>query len=143
MLANIHSILLVNQATACLYDVPRTHDVGLPTQFRVNVGPSSQPIASSMLVNCLRRWPNTNSIRVCCIICASASANTWHSPNAVLMLIHNLRRWSSIETASGDCHVIAGRLCYADDAFLHVARKATSQVCDAGPTVFQRKSFKL
>ena len=35
---------------------------------------------------------------VCCILCA----NTWHSPNAVLMLTHNLRRWPDIETAWGD-----------------------------------------
>ena len=52
VLANIHSILA--------YDVPSTEDVGLPTEFRFNVGPASQPIASSMLGNCLRRWPNTN-----------------------------------------------------------------------------------
>ena len=52
VLANIHSILA--------YDVPGTEDVGLPTKFRVNVGPALRPIASSMLVNLLRRWPNTN-----------------------------------------------------------------------------------
>ena len=43
-----------------LYDVPRTEDVGLPTQFRFNVGPTSQPIVGSMRVNRLRSWPNTN-----------------------------------------------------------------------------------
>ena len=52
VLANIHLILA--------YDVPRTEDVGLPTKFRFNVGPASQPIAGSMPVNCLRCWPNTN-----------------------------------------------------------------------------------
>ena len=50
VLANIHSILA--------YDVPITEDVGLPTKFRVNVGPASQPIAGSMPVNHLRRWPD-------------------------------------------------------------------------------------
>ena len=50
MLANIHSILA--------YDVPGTE--GLPTKFRFNVGPALQPIAGSMPVNRLRRWPNTN-----------------------------------------------------------------------------------
>ena len=42
------------------YDVPRTEDVGLPTKFRFNVGPALQPVAGSMPVNRLRRWPNTN-----------------------------------------------------------------------------------
>ena len=53
VLANIHSILA--------YAVPRTEDVGVPTKFRFNVGPASQPIAGSMSVNRLGRWPNTIS----------------------------------------------------------------------------------
>ena len=52
VLANIHSILA--------YHVPRTEDVGLPTKFRFNVEPALQPIAGSMPVNRLLRWPNTN-----------------------------------------------------------------------------------
>ena len=52
VLANIHSI------HTC--DVPHTEDVGLPTKFRFNVGPASQPIAGLMPINRLRRWPNTN-----------------------------------------------------------------------------------
>ena len=48
--------LTVNRAAACLYDA---HDVGLPTQFRFNVGPAPQPIVGSMPTNHLRRWPNT------------------------------------------------------------------------------------
>ena len=75
-----------------------TEDVSLSTKFRFNVGPASQPIACSMLVNRLRRWPNANP---------SLCANTWHSPNAVSMLIHSLRRWLEIETASGDCTVFS------------------------------------
>ena len=35
VLANTHSILA--------YNVPRTEDVGIPTKFRFNVGPASQP----------------------------------------------------------------------------------------------------
>ena len=35
-------------------------DVGLSTKFRFNVGPAFEPIAGSMPVNRLRRWPNTN-----------------------------------------------------------------------------------
>ena len=41
-------------------DIPSTEDVGLPTKFRLNVGPASQPIAGSMPVDRLQRWPNTN-----------------------------------------------------------------------------------
>ena len=51
VLANIHSILA--------YDVPDTEDVGLTTKFRFNVGPALQPIAGSMPINPLRRWPIT------------------------------------------------------------------------------------
>ena len=50
---------LISQCTH-LYDVPLTHDVDLLTQYWFNVGPASQPIAGSMAVNHLRRWPNTN-----------------------------------------------------------------------------------
>ena len=42
-------------------DVPRREDVSIPTILRFNVGPTSQPMAGSMLVNRLRRWPNINS----------------------------------------------------------------------------------
>ena len=49
VLANIYSILA--------YDVPGTDDRGLPTKFRFNAGPALQPIAGSMPVNRLRRWP--------------------------------------------------------------------------------------
>ena len=52
VLAKIHSRLA--------YDVTCTEDVGPPTKFRFNVGPALQPIDDSMLVNRLRRWPNTN-----------------------------------------------------------------------------------
>ena len=52
VLSGINSILA--------HDVPRTEDVGLPTQFRFNVGSTSKPIVGSMLVNRPRRWPNTN-----------------------------------------------------------------------------------
>ena len=43
---------------ARLYDVPGTHNVGLPTQYRLNVEPASQLIAGSMPVKRIRRWPN-------------------------------------------------------------------------------------
>ena len=95
VLASIHSIL------AC--DVPRKEDVGLPTNFRFIVGPASQPIAGSMLVNHLQRWPNTNPSLGLMYTLVSTSANTWHSPNNVSMLTHSLRRWPDIETPLGDC----------------------------------------
>ena len=41
-----------------LYDIPGTQNVGLPTQYRFNVGPALQPIAGSIPVNRIRRWPN-------------------------------------------------------------------------------------
>ena len=34
------------------------HTIGVPIQYRFNVGPASQPIAGSMPVNHIRRWPN-------------------------------------------------------------------------------------
>ena len=52
VLTNIHAILA--------YDVPDTENVGPPIKFRLIVGPALQPIAGSMPVNHLRRWPNTN-----------------------------------------------------------------------------------
>ena len=39
------------------------------------------------------------------------SANTGHSPNAVSMLAHHLRRWPNIETALGECPVLLGIIC--------------------------------
>ena len=40
---------------------------------------------------------------VCCILRASISENTWHSPNTVSILTHSLRRWPNIETEFADC----------------------------------------
>ena len=75
--------LPVNLAVTCLYDVPRTHDVGIPTMFWFDV--ASQPISGSMKVNRLRRWPTLIQHWLCCILCTSTSANTWLSPNIVSM----------------------------------------------------------
>ena len=44
------TVTLTDKCTR-LHDAPRTHDVGLPTQFRFNLGPASQPIAGSMAAN--------------------------------------------------------------------------------------------
>ena len=40
-----------------------------------------------------------------------------HSPDAVSMLAHRLRRWPNIETASGECSVFAGHLHYVGDGW--------------------------
>ena len=53
--------LPVNRAVAwCVSTMYLVHTMwALPTQCWFNVGPASQPIAGSMPVNSLRRWPNT------------------------------------------------------------------------------------
>ena len=43
-----------------------------------------------------------------CVGTSNVPANTGHSPNAVSMLAHRLRRWPNIETALGECPVFAG-----------------------------------
>ena len=93
VMANIPSILA--------YNVPHTEDVGLPTKFRFNVGPLSKPVAGSMPVN--DAGPTQIHHKVCCMLCGMR----WHSPNAVSMLTHILRRWSVIETALCQCTVFA------------------------------------
>ena len=65
VLVNIHSFqyLPVNHDPMLqrrrLYDVPHTHDIGLPPRFWFNVGPALHPIAVLMPVNRLRCWLNT------------------------------------------------------------------------------------
>ena len=53
-----------------LYDVPGTHNVGLLTQYQFNVEPASQPIAVSMPVNRIRRWPNIETKLGDCLVFA-------------------------------------------------------------------------
>ena len=78
-----------------------THNVGLPTQFRFNVGPASQPIAGSMPVNRIRRWPNIETVLGDCPVSALTAIrvtfhaqkghypdNTIHWPNCEIMLGH-------------------------------------------------------
>ena len=62
-------------------DVPRTHNVGLPYQYQFNVGPASQPIAGSMPVNCIRRWPNIETeLGDCPVFALTAIQVTLYSP---------------------------------------------------------------
>ena len=72
------------------------------TQFRFNVEPVSQPIADSMLTNCLRRWPTLLQHWVCFILSGNTPANMCHLPNTVSMMAQRLRRWPEIETALRD-----------------------------------------
>ena len=96
--------MLISQCTR-LCDVPGTHNVGLSTQFRFNVGPTSQPIAGSMSVNRNRRWPNIETELGDCLVFALTAIrvtlhapkghqpdNTIHWPNCEIMLGHRLRR---------------------------------------------------
>ena len=86
--------------------------------------------------------------RVCCILCA----NTWHTTNAVSMLTHSFRSWPVIETAFRECTVFSD--CWwrfnipspeTPDNTIHWpnADVMLATVCDAGPTLFQPKPFKL
>ena len=83
--------------------------IGLPTQYRFNVGPASQPIAGSMLVNHFQRWPNNETeLGGCPVFTLTAirvrfyppkghySDNTIHWPNCEIMLGHHLRRLANI-----------------------------------------------
>ena len=101
VLANIHAILAVG--------LPGTHNIGLPTQYRFNVVPASQPIAGSMPVNRIRRWSNIETELGDCPVFALTAIrvtlyplkghypdNTIHWPNCEIMLGHRLRRWASI-----------------------------------------------
>ena len=100
---------LISQCTR-LCDVPGTHNVGLPTQYRFNMGPASQPIAGSMPVNRIRLWPNIETELGDCLLFALTAIwvtlyapkghypdNTIHWPNCEIMLGHVcLRRWANI-----------------------------------------------
>ena len=89
--------------------MPGTNNVGLPTQYRLNVGPASQPIAGSMPVNSIRRWPTIETeLGDCPVLARTAlrvtlyppkgeySKNTIHWPNCEIMLGHRLRPWANI-----------------------------------------------
>ena len=45
---------------------------------------------------------------MCEMMARTCPANTTHSPNAVSLLVHRLRRWPNIETALGECLAFAG-----------------------------------
>ena len=102
----------MNNAATCLYD---THDVA-----------ASQPIAGSMLTNCLRRWPNTTPTLVLLhrAYLGAAPQQTRATSvilNSVSLLAQDLRRRPDIETALGDCPALR-------PFPLPVARKATTQI---------------
>ena len=91
---------------------------------------------------------------VCCKICT----NTWHSPNAVLTLLHSVRRWPDIETALGDCTVFSDCCCIVMRVTLAIPAPETAdntthwpnadvmlghRLWRRVPTLFQPKPFKL
>ena len=135
VLANIHSILA--------YNVPGTEDVSIPTKFWFNVGSALQPTAGSMPVNRLRRWPNINLSPVSCILCAKRVTFNQCCFNVDPQSSTLARHWNSI----GWLHRVFWRLHHAGDALTsrrqkhQITRWAT--VCDAGPTLFQPKPFRL
>ena len=83
---------------AKVYDVPRTQDVGLPTQVRFNVGQVLQPIVGSIMDNRLRRWPNSNW--VFCTLCAAPQQTGGLRPmlfqcwSTIFALYLNIIGWS-------------------------------------------------
>ena len=114
VLANIHSI------TA--HDVPGTEDVGLHTKFLYNVGSELQPIAGSMPINRLRRWPNTNlspgllctllkhvAFNQCCFNVdpqSSTLARHWNSIGWLYRVFRRLHYAGDALTARGQKHQI-------------------------------------
>ena len=90
-------------------NLPGTHNVGLPTQYRFNVGHASQPIASSIPVNRIRRSPNIETeLGDCPVFSLTAIRvtfyppkghyldNTIHWSNCEIILGHRLRLWANI-----------------------------------------------
>ena len=81
----------------------------VPTQYRFIVGPASQPIAGSMPVNRIPRWPNIETELGDCPVFALTDIrvtlsppkghypdNTIHWVNFEIMLGHRLQRWANI-----------------------------------------------
>ena len=130
VLANIYSILA--------YDIPRTEDVG----------PALHPLRVQCRSIVYDAGPTLIYHRVCCILCAS----TWHSPNAVSMLTHSLRRWPVSETALGECTVFSD--CFIMRVTLCIPAPETPNntihwpnadvmLCHRYSTLFQPKPFRL
>ena len=80
----------------------------VPTQYRFNVGPASQPIAGSMQVNRIRRWPKIETELGDCPVFPQTAIrvtlsppkghypdNTIHWVNYEIMVGHRLRRWAN------------------------------------------------
>ena len=140
--------------------VPTIYLVQRMWAYTPNSGPMLGLRRSPFLVQCpsivydagpalIQHW-------VCCILCSCTSANTWHSPNAVSLLTHSLRRWPNIETALGIVPCLLGRISMRVTLVTLLARTATTQitryidpmlmscwatVCDDGPSLFQPKLF--
>ena len=112
------ALFFVTQSVGCascmcdsgIQYVPHTHDVGLPTQFRSNVGAASQPIAGSMSIfhnavpTPLQHWSSMSyfytsvysnhwMVNQCCV---NIDQNTIHWPSCEIMLGHRLRCWANI-----------------------------------------------
>ena len=60
---------------------------------------------------------------------AVISANKRHSPNAVSMLAHRLRRWTNIQTALGECLVFAVMFRTNASSGIELARILCNYIC--------------
>ena len=101
---------LISQCTRlCDVGLHGTQNVGLPTQYRFNVGSASHPIAGSMAVNRIRRWPTIETESGDCPVFALTAirvmlyapkghypGNTIQWPSCKMMLGNRLRRWQQL-----------------------------------------------
>ena len=128
--------------------------IALPTKFQFNAGPALKPIAGSMPVNHLRRWPSTNlSPGLLYTLRKHVSLNQY-----CIIVDPQYSKLAVIETALGDCTVFSN--CCMGVTMLVTFKITASEtpdntihwpnadamlghVCDTGPTLFQPKPFKL
>ena len=107
-LLNVLCHPLISQCTH-LYDVPGTRNVGLPTQYRFNVGQVSQPIAVLMPANRIRRWPNIETELYDCPVFALT---------VIRVMLYPRKATTWITRYIGP-----------------IVKKIWATVCDAGPTL--------
>ena len=127
---------LINQCTR-LCDVPGTQNVGLPIQYRFNVGPASQPIAGSVPVNRIRRWPNIETELGDCPVFALTAirvtlyAPKGHHPDTTIHFNHEYNREYIFFEDFSNTKVLNLR---SSNVILHMFIRTGVQKCQAFPT---------